>query len=71
MVEVFWPRVSGQSVDSIPIAVNSVVRRHLLRQFEGTRMKILVVRQPWEWLIVHGYKDIEIVHEERIIEVLC
>jgi hypothetical protein len=22
-------------------------------------MKILVVRQPWEWLIVHGLKDIE------------
>jgi hypothetical protein len=22
-------------------------------------MKILVVRQPWAWLIVHGYKDIE------------
>jgi ASCH domain len=22
-------------------------------------MKILVVRQPWAWLIVHGYKDVE------------
>jgi hypothetical protein len=22
-------------------------------------MKVLVVRQPWAWLIVHGYKDIE------------
>jgi hypothetical protein len=22
-------------------------------------MKVIVVRQPWAWLIVHGYKDIE------------
>jgi hypothetical protein len=22
-------------------------------------VKVLVVRQPWAWLIVHGYKDIE------------
>ena len=22
-------------------------------------LKVLVVRQPWAWLIVHGYKDIE------------
>jgi hypothetical protein len=22
-------------------------------------MKVLVVRQPWAWLIVHGHKDIE------------
>jgi hypothetical protein len=22
-------------------------------------IKVLVVRQPWAWLIVHGYKDIE------------
>jgi hypothetical protein len=22
-------------------------------------MKALVIRQPWAWLIVHGYKDIE------------
>jgi hypothetical protein len=22
-------------------------------------MKVIVIRQPWAWLIVHGYKDIE------------
>jgi hypothetical protein len=22
-------------------------------------MKVLTIRQPWAWLIVHGYKDIE------------
>src|SRR5258708_35801391 len=22
-------------------------------------MKVIVVRQPWAWLIVHGFKDIE------------
>lgn len=25
----------------------------------GLTMKILSVRQPWAWLIVHGHKDIE------------
>jgi len=24
-----------------------------------TDFKVLVIRQPWAWLIVHGYKDIE------------
>ena len=23
------------------------------------KLKVIVVRQPWAWLIVHGYKDIE------------
>ena len=22
-------------------------------------LKVIVVRQPWAWLIVHGFKDIE------------
>jgi hypothetical protein len=22
-------------------------------------MKVIVIRQPWAWLIVHGFKDIE------------
>jgi hypothetical protein len=25
----------------------------------GIGMKVIVIRQPWAWLIVHGYKDIE------------
>jgi ASCH domain len=25
----------------------------------GNDMKVIVIRQPWAWLIVHGYKDIE------------
>jgi hypothetical protein len=29
------------------------------RNMPSTKMKVLVVRQPWAWLIVHGYKDIE------------
>ncbi|HJT87971.1 MAG TPA: ASCH domain-containing protein [Bryobacteraceae bacterium] len=26
---------------------------------EKSRMKVLTIRQPWAWLIVNGYKDIE------------
>ena len=26
---------------------------------EAGSMKVIVIRQPWAWLIVHGYKDIE------------
>jgi hypothetical protein len=30
-----------------------------MRASEGAGMKVLVVRQPWAWLIVNGFKDIE------------
>jgi hypothetical protein len=26
---------------------------------KGAGMKVIVIRQPWAWLIVHGFKDIE------------
>jgi hypothetical protein len=26
---------------------------------EGASVKVIVIRQPWAWLIVHGFKDIE------------
>jgi hypothetical protein len=29
------------------------------RQPKAASVKVIVVRQPWAWLIVHGYKDIE------------
>src|ERR1700689_5169089 len=30
-----------------------------LRRPTGSGMKVIVIRQPWAWLIVHGFKDIE------------
>jgi hypothetical protein len=33
--------------------------RHPLQQQKEESMKVIVIRQPWAWLIVHGFKDIE------------
>jgi len=29
------------------------------RKKKPSNVKVIVVRQPWAWLIVNGYKDIE------------
>ena len=31
----------------------------IMKGSRGTCMKVIVIRQPWAWLIVNGIKDIE------------
>ena len=38
---------------------NAVTQIHAIYKTTGGEMKALSIRQPWAWLIVHGYKDIE------------